>query len=135
VIIIDGGVTLDLNQNTWDHTIENFETAEPLLEAEITYIVADGQIEWRTGNVWLNEEPIDHDVFIGTDGNYWDNLTYDVTGENPTSPMSTQLDNITPGHSPDCIVWVSTIFSITPPQPDIEILYMPIILKEAVIQD
>jgi hypothetical protein len=135
VIINDGGVTLDIDDNTWVDTIENFETSDPLIEAEVTYIIADGQDEWQTGDVRFNQVPIAHNVFTGVDGDHWGTLSFDVTFLDPTSPSTTQIDNIRPDDPPDCIVWVSTIFSITPPQPEIHTLYLPVILKETLLNN
>jgi hypothetical protein len=135
VIINDGGVTLDIEDNTWIDTISNFETADPIIEADVTYIIADGQEEWRTGDVRFNQVPIAHDVFTGVDGDHWGTLSFDVAFLEPTSPSTTQIDNIRPGDVPDCIVWVATIFSITPPQPDVEPIYLPVLLRDAIVQD
>jgi hypothetical protein len=137
VIINDGGVTLDIEDNTWIDTIEDFETADPLLEAEVTYLIADGQDEWETGDVRFNQVPIAHNVFTGVDGEHWGTLTFDVTFLNPTSPSTTQIDNIRPeGVGPDCIVWVATIFSITPPQPEIDhVLYLPLMFRETLVRE
>jgi hypothetical protein len=137
VIINDGGVTLDVEDHTWIDTIENFETAPWLIGASVTYIIADGQDEWDTGDVRFNEIPIAHNEFTGVDGEHWGTLTYNVTGLRPTSPSTTQIDNIRPGGiGPDCIVWVATVFSITPPQPGVEhFLFLPPIFRETLVTD
>lgn len=133
IIINHGAVTLDTEVNSYVDTIEGFETSDPLMEAEVTYIVADGQDIWETGDVVFNEVPIAFDVFRGTDGDYWDTLTFDVTETNPISPTTTQLDNVHPlnGPTPDCIAWVATVFSVTPPEPPVEnFIYLPLVAKD-----
>jgi hypothetical protein len=132
IIINHGAVTLDTEVHSYTDTIEGFETSTPLLESEVTYIVADGQEAWETGDVVFNDEPIAFDVFQGTDGDYWDTLSFDVTELEPTSPSTTRLDNIHPldGPTPDCINWVATIFSVTPPQPLMDhFTYLPLLAK------
>lgn len=42
-----------------------------------------------------------------SDGNFWDTLTYDVTAQSPTSPVTTGLVGAF-----DCLLWVATIFSV-----------------------
>jgi hypothetical protein len=132
IIINHGAVTLDTEIHSYTDTIEGFEGSDPLLEAEVTYLVTDGQDAWETGDVVFNDQPIAFDVFKGTDGDYWDTLSFDVTDLNPTSPSTTRLDNIHPldGPTPDCINWVATIFSATPPQPDLDhFIYVPLVTR------
>ena len=128
-IINHGAVSLDTEVNSYTDTIEGFEISDPLINAEVTYIVADGQEVWDTGDVLFNDETIGFNVFQGKDGNYWDTVSFNITELEPASPSTTTLYNINldDGSTPDCINWVATLFSVTsPPLPVDYLIYVPL---------
>jgi hypothetical protein len=132
IILHDGAVTLDFDINSFTDTFTGFQTSDPVIDSHITYIVGDGQSRWENGDVTFNGTSIAHNVFNGNDGNYWGTLTFDIAGLSPTSPSTTTIHNLQTGDqsSPDCLVWTATIFSVTPPQPNIEVqAYLPLINK------
>jgi hypothetical protein len=117
ILINDGAVTLDLDKNSYTDTLSGFIADEPLALAQVTYIIGDGQPEWSTGAIAFNGETIAADVIDGGDGEYWDTLSFEVTGLVSASPATTSINNApsSPG-SPDCIAWAATVFSITSPE-------------------
>jgi hypothetical protein len=118
IIMNDGAVTLDTEKNTYTDTIEGFEPSVPEAFASITYIIGDGQSEWRSGDVTFNGEVIASNVFNGADGEHWGTLTFDATQLSPTSPSTTTINNeASVGATPDCLLWVASVFSITSPAP------------------
>lgn len=119
IVINDGAVTLDLLTHEHTDTIASFNPDDPVTEAEVTYLVGDGQSIWDNGNVTFNGESIAENVFTGSDGDYWGTLSFDVTDLSPDSPSSTTINNNDPGNpdSPDCLLWAATVFSITAEMP------------------
>ncbi|HEX6303023.1 MAG TPA: DUF3344 domain-containing protein [Anaerolineales bacterium] len=116
VIINDGAVTLDIeNQNEYTDTIAGFNSDDPVSDADVTYLIADGQSQFVNGNVRFNGTSIAEDVFNGVDGDYWGTLTFDVSGLEPQSPSTTTINNNDPDNpdSPDCLLWAATVFSVT----------------------
>jgi hypothetical protein len=116
IIINDGAVTL--NQDTFSYTtqFDNYTVDNPVSDAHITYLVADGQEIYDSGTVTFEGDTIGDDVFKGTDGDFWDDLTFDVTNHDPDAPADTTLDII--NQNGDYLVWAASIFSVTagPPQ-------------------
>lgn len=132
IIINDGAVTLDLNVHSFTDTISGFESSDPLLDAHVTYIVGDGQAIWQNGDVTFDGTSIAHNVFNGVDGDHWGTLTFDVTALSPTDPSTTTIHNQQPGEqeTPDCLLWAATVFSVTPPQPEFDVLiYLPLVFR------
>lgn len=121
VVINDGAVTLDLVNNTYTDVITGFiPDASPASEANIIYLVGDGQSRWDTGNVTFNGTSIAHNIFNGEDGPMWGTHTFQVSELVTEAPVTTRINNEDPDNpdGPDCIVWGATIFSVTaaPPQ-------------------
>jgi hypothetical protein len=113
ILINDGAVTLDLEKHTYTDTIQGFVPDDPLTSAQITYIVGDGQ-SWLDGDITLNGSVLDTSAFTGSDGDYWDTLSYDVTGLAPTPLSTTTIDDYyAPADVTDCLLWVATVFSVT----------------------
>ena len=115
VIVNDGLVVLDLNNHTYTDVLRGFNAEYPQRDAHITYMIADGQSQWVSGNVRVNKNILASNVFNGTDGQYWGTVTFDVTGLLPTDPTTTTINNNVTGSdlSPDCMLWVGTVFSLT----------------------
>jgi hypothetical protein len=132
LIIDDGAVTLDiLNQHEYTDTISGFDADNPVTDAEVTYLMGDGQSQFANGNVTFNGTSIAENVFNGVDGDYWGTLTFDVTALSPTDPSTTTIHNLQPGgqDTPDCLLWAATVFSVTPPQPSFDFqMYLSLIL-------
>ena len=115
IIINDGAVTLDFEQNTYTDEIQGFSPDNPVTDAHVTYLVGDGQSRWDSGNVLFEGESIAHDVFTGVDGDFWGTITFDVTSLVSKSPVTTTIDDKDPDNpdSPDCLLWAGTVFSVT----------------------
>jgi hypothetical protein len=115
IIINDGAVTLDFDQNTYTDEIQGYSADDPVTDAHITYLVGDGQSSWDSGNVLFEGESIAQNVFTGVDGDFWGTLTFDVTSLVGITPATTTIDNEDPDNpdSPDCLLWAGTVFSVT----------------------
>ena len=133
LIIDDGAVSLDiLHQNEYTDTISDFDTDSPATNAEVTYLVGDGQSEFVSGDVTFNGTWIGQNVFSGVEGAYWDTLSFDVTNLQPESPSTTTINDNDPNNpdSPDCLLWAATVFSVTSPEPNFDFqMYLPVILR------
>lgn len=113
ILINDGAVTLDLEKQTYTDTIQGFVPDDPLTSAQVTYIVGDGQ-SWLDGDITFNGSVLDTNAFAGSDGDYWDTLSYDVTSLAPTPLSATTIsDHYAPLDETDCLLWVATVFSVT----------------------
>jgi hypothetical protein len=109
VIINDVAVVMNSCDAHTD-TITGFSTGDPLTEAQVTYIVGDGQTSWDDGDVTFNNSVIATNAFVGSDGDYWDTLTYDVTALSPPDPSTTTVDTLGAPNPCDYLVWVATVF-------------------------
>jgi hypothetical protein len=128
IMINDGAVTLDLENHTYTDTIQGFAPDDPLTSAQITYIVADGQ-SWLDGDITFNGSVLDTSAFTGSDGDFWDTLSYDVTGLAPTPMSTTTIDDYyAPADVTDCLLWVATVFSVTSVELENQI-YLPMIVQ------
>lgn len=129
IMINDGAVTLDLDNHTYTDTIQGFAPDDPLTSAQITYIVADGESRWLDGDITFNGSVLDTSAFTGSDGDYWDTLSYDVTGLAPKPMSTTTINNYyAPVDVSDCLLWVATVFSVTSVELDNQI-YLPMIVQ------
>lgn len=119
IVINDGAVTLDFDTNQYTDTITGFVPDTPVTESHVTYLIGDGQSVWDNGDVLFEGTSIANNVFNGVDGDYWGDLTFDVTALSPSDPASTTIDNEIVGDedSPDCLLWAATVFSVTAPEP------------------
>ncbi len=128
ILINDGAVTLDYETQAYTDTIQGFVPDDPLTSAQVTYIVGDGQ-SWLDGDLTFNGSVLDTSAFVGSDGDYWDTLSYDVTSLAPTSPSTTTIDD---HHAPlgdtDCLLWVATVFSVTSIELENQ-SYLPLIVR------
>jgi hypothetical protein len=134
ILINDGAVTLDIDFNSYTDTLTGFDVSEPLVDATITYIMGDGQSRWESGNVYFNQHPIGTNIFNGVDGAYWGTIRFNITHLGPTDPTTTTINNEHPdnGVGPDCLLWVGTVFSVTPTQPEyVPPIYLPLLLQSA----
>jgi hypothetical protein len=120
ILINDGAVTLDFSVQTYTDIFDGFFPDSPVLEANITYLIGDGQAIWDEGNLTFNDQAIGTDIFSGEDGDYWGTHTFNVTNLVSEAPVSTTIDNTDPQNpdSPDCLLWAATIFSVTVEFPD-----------------
>jgi hypothetical protein len=115
IVINDGAVSLNFGRTSYTDTISGFNPDNPVTDAHITYLIGDGQAQWDAGNLTFNGTSLASGIFSGVDGNYWGTHTFNVTGLVETPTNSTTLNNTDPGNpaSPDCLLWVATIFSTT----------------------
>lgn len=120
ITIKDGAVTLNFEKNTHTTAFSGYALSEPPVDAEITYLVGDGQTEYLTRNVTFYNEVIAQDVFTGNDGAYWDTLSFDVSelmvGSSATTTIHNSISN--EEDSPDCLLWTATILSVSSPAPE-----------------
>lgn len=121
--IHDGAVALDLDNNTYTDTLAGYTADLPVTDAHVTYLIGDGQENFEADSILFNGTAIAGSVLTGIDGDFWGTHTYDVTGLVDPAPVSTTLDNSIIGNpdSPDCLLWVGMIFSVTtdgPAAPD-----------------
>lgn len=123
IIINDGAVTLDIqNQNAYTDTITGFNSDDPVTDADVTYLVGDGQSQFINGDVIFDGVSIAENVFNGVDGDFWGTLSFDVSDLDPDDPSTTTIQNNVPRdpESPDCLLWAATIFSVTSEMPAVE---------------
>lgn len=116
----DGAVTLDFSTLDYTDTLDGFIPDSPVTDAQVTYLIGDGQAKWDAGNVTFNGVEIAEGIFSGSDGDYWGTHTFDVTDMVSGSPVETTINDNDPGNpdSPDCLLWTATIFSVTTNAPD-----------------
>lgn len=127
IIIYDGAQSLIGTE--YSHTITGFTASSPVTSASITYIGADGQTNGAE-RTYFNGVLVGDNDWDGSDpqagapyrfGNLWDTNTYDVTtlvnaGATSATARTSSIN--------DCLVWVSTVFSvITSPQERIVTVY------------
>lgn len=130
--INDGAVSLNFDTHQYTDQIRGYIPDLSPTEAHITYIIGDGQSEWVGSSVRFNGYPIANNVFTGIDGEYWGNLTFDVSGLSPGPSSTTTINNNNPQNpsSPDCLLWVATIFSTTSSSHrEIEEYYSPFVIR------
>jgi hypothetical protein len=114
IVIKDGAVTLDESDPEHTTTISNFTPDDPVTEAWIGYIVADGQDYWLDGDIEFNGVTLDSAVFGSTDGDYWDTVSYDVTDLSPEPGSTTSINEHNYTYDDwDCLLWLVTVFSVT----------------------
>lgn len=115
IIINDGAVSLNALNDAYTDTLWGFDPIPPSLggQAKVTYIVGDGQAGYNDGDLLFHGSVITSNVFIGSDGDYWDDLTFDVSSLATTSVLTTTVNNTGDPPTPDCLLWVDTIFSVT----------------------
>lgn len=120
IIVHDGAVTLDLEDNSYTDTLTGFTADQPNAQAYVTYVVGDGQSRWVSGNVSFEGTSIANNVFNGVDGNDWGTLTFDVSGLISEPRATATISNNVPGEpeSPDCLLWAATILSVETEQPN-----------------
>lgn len=108
IVIHDGAVTIDLISGpfSYSHDIVSFEPAASA-DAHVTYLIGDGQPTFGSGDIEFGGVTLSTDAAAGLDGDFWDTLTYDVTAQSPTPPVTTSLVGAF-----DCLLWVATIFSV-----------------------
>jgi hypothetical protein len=119
IVINDGAVALDLTHASYTDTIRGFTASSPVGDAQVNYLVGDGQAEWDSGNITFNGTPLANGVFSGLDGPYWDSRAFDVTSLTSGSSATTTVSNSAPENpgQPDCLLWAATIFSVTAAAP------------------
>ena len=111
VVVNDGAVVMNTANDSYTDTLIGFTSDDPVTAAQVTYIVGDGQI-FTDGPLLFNGTTIADNVFGGTDGSFWDTLTYDVTDQvAPTAPATSATTTI--NNEGDCLVWAATVFSVT----------------------
>jgi hypothetical protein len=112
IIVNDGAVTLRTNDYYTD-TLSGFDPIlqGPTRSARVAYLVGDGQAGIPDGQLSFRGTVLGTDVFVGSNGNYWDTLTYPVTNLVTTNTATTAINNrgVT---NPDCLLWVGTVFSV-----------------------
>jgi hypothetical protein len=115
IVINDGAVALDLTRLSYTNTISGFTSNDPIGDAQVTYLVGDGQAERVGDNITFNEMPLASGVFSGVDGQYWDSPTFDVTNLTSGSNAATTVYDSDPAqpNERDCLLWAATIFSVT----------------------
>lgn len=130
IVIKDGAVTLDFDDEQYTTTLSNFITDDPVTEARVGYIVGDGQAHFD-GDIKFNGTTIATNVFDGDDGEYWDTVSYDVTNRDPDPQSTTSLNAYNQLHDDlDCLLWVATVFSVTTVELDLdEAAVLPVVYK------
>ena len=121
IVINDGAVALDLARLSYTNTIYGFMTDDPVGDAQVTYLMGDGQAERIGDNITFNEIPLASGAFSGLDGQFWDSPTFDVTSLTSGSSATTTVYDSDPDqpNERDCLLWAATIFSVAtapPPQ-------------------
>ncbi len=119
IVINDGAVALNFDPTSYTNTIRGFTASSPVDNAQVTYLVGDGQAEWDGDNATFNETLLASGAFSEEDGLYWDSPTFDVTSLTSGSSAATTLSNSDPSDpsQTDCLLWVATIFSVTAAAP------------------
>jgi hypothetical protein len=116
VVINDGADTIDaFNQGV--STVMHIPPIGKLGEAKTTFIVADGQDEFPDSTVFNGtiiatdlEGLGGMDSFEGSDGQFWDTDTYDVTSIVSSGDSSISVGiSVPPFH--DCLVHIAQVFS------------------------
>lgn len=111
VVINDGAVLFD--RQTVDTTIENFYASGAPVNAKTTYIVGLG--DDFPDNALFNAQLVaGPNAFHGADGDYWDNLTIDVS--NLVNPGDTSVIASIEDMS-DILNYIAQVFSVTVPEP------------------
>jgi len=131
IVIDDGAVSLNFTEQTYTDTIDGYTPDDPVTQARVIYVVGDGQSIWDNGNVTFNGTSIANNVFNGVDGDFWGTLSFDVTSLTGEAPATTTINDENPGDpdSPDCLLWVGTVFSVTSPEPVFtQEMFLPIAL-------
>jgi hypothetical protein len=115
IVINDGAVALDLTRLSYTNIISGFTASSPVGNAQVTYLVGDGQVERVGDNITFNGTPLASGVFSGGDGPYWDSPTFDVTSLTNGNSATTTVYDSDPAqpNERDCLLWAATIFSIT----------------------
>ncbi len=115
--INDGAVVLTANGDTYSNSFTGITTdGTPVTNAKISLVVGDGQSGsgLNEGQQFLNGTAFATNPFTGREGNYWDSLTWDVTGIYPaSSTVTTQLQTSDSSGNVDCLLWVANILSVT----------------------
>jgi len=109
ITVNDGAVSLIAN-DAYTDTLWGFDPLPPGpgSQAKVTYIVGDGQAASADGNLVFRGSVIGSNVFVGGDGNYWDDLSFDVSPLATASVLTTTVNS-----GDDCLLWVDTVFSVT----------------------
>ena len=115
IVINDGAVALNFEPISYTNTINGFMASSPVGNAQVTYLVGDGQADWDGDNISFNGTPLASGAFSGVDGSDWDSPTFDVTSLAGGSSAETTLSSGDPNDPPqiDCLLWAATIFSVT----------------------
>jgi len=120
IVIFDGMFAMNRSTDGLLQTIDGFYQAAtngaPPYSAKITHIAGDGQNNFPE-QLWFGTSSATNPLgpstgpFVGSSGDAWDNLTYDVTPfvTNGTGSVQTKVDH---GQgSFDCIAWSAIVFS------------------------
>ncbi len=104
-----GAVTLGGSRAQLHSTpLSGFVAASPPTGAKLTFLVGDGQSA-TPEYAGINATLLATDEFSGSDGSYWDTLTYDVSAAIPAGATSA---NAVLSTSNDSLVWVAAILSV-----------------------
>ena len=108
IVVNDGATVVDTINGPLEYmdTLTGFAASSPP-NAQVTFLVGDGQIIWQSGTIDFNGAILGTDHFFGTDGDYWDTLTYDVSALSPVSPSTARIIG-----DEDCLLWAATILSV-----------------------
>ncbi len=109
ITINDGAVTLAGSRAQFHSTpLSGFVAATPPAGAKLTILVGDGQSA-TPEYAGINATLLATNESGGSDGNYWDTRTYDVSGVIPAGATSADAVLST---SNDSLVWVAAILSV-----------------------
>ncbi len=110
IVINDGAIALDLTHTSYTNTISGFTPSSPVGNAQITYLIGDGQAAWDSGDINFNGTLLANGAFSGSDGPYWDSRPFNVTSLMSGNSATTTISNNHP--QPDCLLWAATILSV-----------------------
>lgn len=106
VVLYDGAFTMPATSNTFNLTLQGFYQASSVNpQARMTHIVGDGQT--FADNLTINGTTFNN-VFNGAQGEFWDNLTQNVTLAGNASQVTTSSTLVN-----DCLTWGAVVFSTT----------------------
>src|SRR5262249_32892605 len=112
ILLHDGAVTIPFDGRSVDGssfatTITGFSPASNTPKARITYVVGDGQP--FEDQLFFNGTSLGSNIFSGSSGPLWDNLTFDVSSL--ISPGTTQVTTFSPIIN-DCLTFGALVFAI-----------------------
>ncbi|MDD2891316.1 MAG: hypothetical protein PHE49_11875 [bacterium] len=116
-VLYDGNVLFAsaTGVESYNWTVQCIQASSPVVEAKITYIIADGQGPGLPDLMFYNDSLLDTNCTEGFDGPYWDTKTYDVTSLTPPGSNIAQcryeLIDGTAGQ--DCVTLLACVWEVS----------------------